>query len=304
MIELARGRLLGWLALAALAAGPRAAAGAPDRPFLIDSAGLRVALASGAGPIVLDARGEREYAGGHIPGAISAPWTLFVEVRIAPGLPGFGGPLPPERLAAAIGRLGVDGTRPVVVYGAPPGSAGAEGRVAWALLAAGQREVGLLDGGVGAWIAAGGQLTRETAPPIPATFALAPPDPGLEISTAALRARLGRVALVDAREPEEYAGSRRSGAARGGHLPGAINVPWRRALAPDGRVKSPAELRDLFEQAGLRPEDEIVTYCSAGVRSAYLALVLRLAGYANARNYTASFDAWAADPALPVEGGR
>ncbi|HVQ75054.1 MAG TPA: rhodanese-like domain-containing protein [Candidatus Binatia bacterium] len=285
-----------------LLATPAAAAG---RPSLIDPSHLREALGSGRPPIVLDARSEREYAGGHIPGAISAPWTAFADFRTRrPGEPGFGGPLPPDRLPLAVGRLGIDGARPVVVYAASPASAGADGRVAWALLVAGQRDVRILDGGIGAWTGAGGALTRDIVTPVPAAFSPARPEPALDVSTAALRGRLGRVKIVDGREPDEYAGSRKSGEARGGHVPGAINLAWSQSLTPDGRVKSSAELRALFEKAGLKPDDEIVTYCTVGVRSAHLAFVLRLAGYGNAKNYPASFNEWAADPALPVETGR
>jgi thiosulfate/3-mercaptopyruvate sulfurtransferase len=294
-----------WLALGVLAGALLATPAAADRPFLIDPSRLREALGRDDGPVVLDARTERQYAGGHIPGAISAPWTALADFRTSkPGKPGFGGPLPPDRLGVALGRLGIDGARPVVVYAASPASGGADGRVAWALLVAGQRDVRILDGGVGAWTAAGGMLTREIVTPTPAAFSPARPDPALDVSTAALRSRLGQVKVVDGREPDEYAGSRKSGEARGGRVPGAINLTWSQSLTPDGRVKAPAELRALFEKAGLHPDDEIVTYCTVGVRSAHLAFVLRLAGYGKAKNYPASFNEWAADPALPVETAR
>lgn len=78
-------------------------------------------------------------------------------------------------------------------------------------------------------------------------------------------------------------------------------IAFETLFAPDNTVKSTSELRRMFEAAGLKPEDDIVTYCTAGIRSAHMALVLRMAGLTKARNYDASFYEWAAMKQLPLE---
>jgi thiosulfate/3-mercaptopyruvate sulfurtransferase len=116
--------------------------------------------------------------------------------------------------------------------------------------------------------------------------------------------------LIDVRSPREYSGELlhmpdypQEGALRGGHIPGAANVPWGQAVAPDGTFKSPDELRALYEgKAGLTPTDEVIAYCRIGERSIRTWFVLTyLLGYPSVRNYDGSWAEWGNLVGAPIE---
>lgn len=113
----------------------------------------------------------------------------------------------------------------------------------------------------------------------------------------------GHVRVLDARGADEFAGTNAMTNTRAGHLPGAVNIPHLDLLEA-GRLKSPAELRRMFEAAGLEPGDRIVTHCQGGGRASLAALALRRAGYRDVQNYYLSFGEWAADESCPIEPGR
>ena len=93
-------------------------------------------------------------------------------------------------------------------------------------------------------------------------------------------------------------------AARGGAIPGAIHLEWKQSLGPDGAFKPAAELRAMFEQAGVTPEREVVPYCQGGYRAAHSYLALRLLGYPRVRNYLGSWKEWGDKTELPIETSR
>jgi thiosulfate/3-mercaptopyruvate sulfurtransferase len=249
---------------------------------------------------VVDARSEKDFNSGHLPGAVSAPWQPFTDMRGKPGEPGWGVLLPKEQLSAKLEALGIDGKSPLVVYAEVPGW-GEDGRFAWMAKMAGIQDVKLLDGGYPAWKRAGGEITTQAPPASPRSFKISALDEGLDATTDWICSRQGRIKIVDSRSKKEFEGAAKYGEARGGHLPGAVLIDFKTLFAPDNRVKSTSELRKMFESAGLRPEDEIVIYCTAGIRSAHMALVMRMVGYAKTRNYDASFYEWAGMKQLPLE---
>ena len=135
---------------------------------------------------------------------------------------------------------------------------------------------------------------------------------------ARIRAFLGEVRehqrrqgpMIDVRSNPEYTGERthmadypQEGTLRGGHIPGARNIPWARAANSDATFKSAADLRAIYEgEAGLRPEQEVVTYCRIGERSSHTWFVLTyLLGYPKVRNYVGSWKEWGDRVDLPIE---
>src|SRR5262249_18282713 len=117
-----------------------------------------------------------------------------------------------------------------------------------------------------------------------------------------LRDYLGQpgTAIIDARSAGEFCGIEVR-AARGGAIPGAVHLEWTRNLKPDGTFKSPAELGEMYEQAGVRPDKEVVAYCQGGYRAAHTYLALRLSGYPRVRNYIGSWKEWGDRTDLPIE---
>jgi thiosulfate/3-mercaptopyruvate sulfurtransferase len=254
------------------------------------------------GVVLLDARPASLYSGGHIPGAVNAEWQSFCSMKGLPGSRGWATLLAPKSLAARIGALGIDGTRPVIVYG-EPGSWGQEGFVALTLRAAGVPGVRVLDGGWPAWRAAGLPVTKEVPKARPVNFALKSFRNDLLATVEHIRERMGSAKLLDVRTIEEYKGARYFSEKRGGHLPGAILLSYNHLIGRDGFLLPDEELKALFGKAGLVPEDEIIVYDTAGVRSAYVTWVLLMLGYGNVKNYDASFHEWAGIPELSVETG-
>jgi thiosulfate/3-mercaptopyruvate sulfurtransferase len=250
--------------------------------------------------MVVDARAEKDYKAGHIPGSINITWQSLSNMEPKQGQVGWGVVLPPDKLAAKIGQYGIDGSKPVVVYNDPAGM-GEEGRVAWMLKIAGLADTRMLYGGWPAWKSSGQEISRELPGLAPVSFKISSPDHSRLATTAYIKSHQKTIKLVDTRSPEEFHGETNHGEKRKGHIPGAIHIHYQDTYSEDGYVKSIPELKAMFAKAGLQPEDDIVTYCTVGIRSGYMAEVLRMCGYEKAKNYNASFSEWCGDPANPVE---
>lgn len=268
-----------------------------DTGLFVDAAWLK---ANRHSVVVVDARSEKDFRKGHIPGAVSAPWQPFTRMDGNPGSPGWGTLRPPEELAGKIGDLGIDGSKPLVVYADTPGW-GEDGRFVWMAIGLGITDVRILDGGIRAWRKIDGEISREAS----GISVCKPRNPewnaDLTATTDWILSRLNQILIVDTRAEREFNGATPYGEARGGHLPGAISIPFKDLFRGDGTIKSQQELKQMFQAAGLTPESEIVTYCTAGIRSAHMALVMRMTGFEKTRNYDASYYEWAARKHLPVE---
>lgn len=302
------GTLLLLIGASALAVSGVAGKGTASRIRIVDAAQAAVNL---PGVVVLDARSAKDFAKGHVPGARHVDWrewtlekpgalhVLFGDSSRWGRVPEAGAALE-KRLRA----LGLSNARPVLVVGAP-GGWGEEGRVAWNLLYWGSHEVWLLDGGFPAWRAdptrpvESGQARKVE----PGDFVL---DVRRErrIETRELKAAAdaGDTPLLDARTPAEFAGETMSGQKRGGHIPGARLVPVKSLYAADGRYVGADELQRLAE-LGPAPKgsrERPITYCTGGVRSALLAVLLEARLGVVAANYDGSLWEWSADPTLPL----
>jgi thiosulfate/3-mercaptopyruvate sulfurtransferase len=248
-------------------------------------------------PLVIDLRAAHAYAGGHLPGAVHLDvWGVsLIDTEPAP-LRAFLWMI--EHLLAT---RGVSNDRTVVLYEEDSGVRVA--RAFWFLEYFGHPDVRVLDGGMRAWRAAGFAPTTEASAPVETTWSGARHDEKLA-TWKDVHARLGRedVAILDTRSDGEYCGTVVR-AARGGAIPGAIHVEWSRNLTQDGRFKPAADLRAMYEAAGVTPDREVVAYCQGGYRAAHSYLALRLLGYPRVRNYLGSWREWGDRTELPIAKG-
>lgn len=256
---------------------------------------LSAAIESDAPPLVLDLRPAEDFATGHVPGAAHIDlWGVsLIDTDPAP-LKAF-----MWMIDHVLNLRGVDASTPVVVYDEQSGMRAA--RAFWFLEYFGHPHVQMLDGGFGAWTTAGMPVSREARPPAKSAWSGTPQESRIA-TWRDVKERLGRsdVAIVDTRSDAEYDGTL-ARAKRGGAIPGAVHLEWKRNLGPDGAFKPAAELRAMYESAGVTPDKEIVTYCQGGYRAAHAYVALRLLGYPRVRNYTGSWKEWGDREELPTE---
>jgi thiosulfate/3-mercaptopyruvate sulfurtransferase len=270
---------------------------------LITAAALRDRLRA-APPTLLDVRWELAtgaqrdaYERAHIPGA------AFVDLdRDLSGEPGPRGrhPLPdPDRFTQSMRAAGVTSERPVVVYDGGDGYAAA--RCWWLLRYFGHESVSVLDGGLTAWSAVGGELASGPESPPPGSFTGRPGGmPVLDANGALELAARG--VLLDARAPERFRGEVEPLDPVAGHIPGAANRPATLNLTDSGAFADPGELRKEFERLGIGHGTEVGAYCGSGVSAAQQVLALELAGI-SAALYAGSWSEWVADRSRPVATG-
>jgi thiosulfate/3-mercaptopyruvate sulfurtransferase len=234
------------------------------------------------------------YLEGHIPGAV------FVDLdRQLAGPPGQRGrhPLPSaERFTAGMRAAGVSGNQPVIVYDESTSMAAA--RAWWLLRYFGHPEVAVLDGGLRAWVAAGGLLQTESPSTKGGDFVARPG--GMPIVEADDVGELAaRGVLIDARAQERFGGLVEPIDPVAGHIPGARSRPTAENLDSDGRFLEPSVLRAAFEALGVQGNLPIAAYCGSGITAAHELLALEVAGSHGAL-YPGSWSEWIADPNRPV----
>lgn len=255
---------------------------------------------SGGGPYAVRSA-HAEYAGAHIPGAAFADIPRELSSAAAP----FPFALPePGEFAAAAGALGIGEGLHVVAYAqdSPMWAT----RLWWLLRYFGFDAVSVLDGGLPAWIAAGGMLSDEPARHPPATFtARARPELlALRADVEAVTRGKDVACLVNALTAAAFRGEGPTSSSRPGRIPGSVNAPWTSLIDPDSfRFAGPAELREAFERAGVLGPEPVIAYCGGGISATVDLFALSLIGREDARLYDGSLTEWSADPALPLELG-
>lgn len=244
------------------------------------------------------------YDVGHIPGAVKIDWVADLNDPVRRDY------LDREAFSRLASSRGISNDTTVIFYGDKDNWWACY--AFWVFKLFRHERAKILNGGRKKWIQEGRPLSRET-PQVPPGRYEAPERDDLPIRAfrdqVLEHVRAGRP-LVDVRSPDEYAGKLlhmpgypQEGAVRGGHIPGAVNIPWSRAVREDGTFKSPEELRAIYEaEAGLRPDEDLVAYCRIGERSSHTWFVLTyLLGYPRVRNYDGSWTEWGNLVDVPIE---
>jgi thiosulfate/3-mercaptopyruvate sulfurtransferase len=243
---------------------------------------------------LLDRSGRDEFSRGHIPGAV------FVDLEAVTGPKDSNArgrhPLPAaDQFEKEMQKAGVSDATRVVAYDDAGGSTAAR---LWFLLRwFGHQAQAVLDGGMQAW---GQPFETAAASRARGSFRSKEPDRARILDFDEVRGLKG-VPLLDARPGERYRGEKEPVDPKAGHIPGAISSPWTENLGPDGRFKSPAELRERF--AALGAEEGAVVYCGSGVNATHDLLAMEVAGLRNGRLYAGSWSDWA-DRDAPVATGK
>jgi len=245
--------------------------------------------------LLIDARGEETAKKGTIQGAMAMAWQSIAKVEDSKaGDEMWGTILEPEELSKKLSNLGIDKDKEIIIFAAAKNGWGDDGRILWELVAAGYDNVKMVDGGYDAMVSAGLPVVKEIATPELADVKIEAIDDTHLINTDALKKEYENVKVVDVRADEEYEGKTLYGEAKGGHLPGAIHIKYTDLFNEEGNLKSNDDLTKIFETSGLSKSDKIVTYCTAGIRSAYMQLILEMCGFENSLNYDESYYRWCA----------
>jgi thiosulfate/3-mercaptopyruvate sulfurtransferase len=242
------------------------------------------------------AAGRRAYKAGHIPGAVF--FDLEGDLSAPKGEHGGRHPLPaPEACARTFGERGIGPGITVVAYD-DDGSFAA--RLWWMLRYLGHDDVAVLDGGIGAWRAAGGPVTTEATQRAPRIFTPRP-RPEMVVDMATVRGRPSATVLLDARGPERYRGEVEPLDRIPGRIPGAVHAWWEESLDADRRWLPPEAQRERFARlVGDRPA---IAACGSGVTACADLLALALAGRWDVPLYAGSYSDWVSYPENPVEKG-
>ena len=243
------------------------------------------------------------YRTGHIPGAHHVDWHMDLNDEVMRDY------VSPEAFAAMCSKRGITRDATVVVYGDNFNWWAAY--ALWVFSLFGHADVRLLDGGRAKWIAEGREVTTDEPVVTPSDYPVVPRD------DATIRAfkedvlqHIGAGPLVDVRSPGEFSGELlhmpdypQEGVQRGGHVPTAQNVPWKRAAEDDGSFKDADALRAIYEgELGMAPGDDVITYCRIGERSSHTWFVLtHLLGFDHVRNYDGSWTEWGNLVRAPIE---
>jgi len=244
------------------------------------------------------------YAAGHIPGAVLFDWRKDMNDQPSRDI------LTKGQLEDLLGRNGISRNTTVVLYGDFNNWFAAF--AFWDLRYYGVENVKLMNGGRKKWLLEDRPLTKDVPTFAKAEYRASGPDERIRIFKEEVRNAIGArgKVLVDVRGPKEFTGEvlappeyPTEHAQRGGHIPGAANIPWAQAVNDaDGTFKTRSQLDELYRSKGVTPDKEVVTYCRIGERSSFTWFVLKyLLGYPNVRNYDGSWTEWGNSIRFPIE---
>ncbi len=243
------------------------------------------------------------YEQGHIAGAVGWNWQSQLQQTVRRDL------VSKEELEALLGNAGIDNNTTVVVYGDNNNWFAAW--AFWQLKYYGHNDVRIMNGGRVKWEADGKPLTTAVPNHGAKSYTAQPGDQGIRAYRDQVLSSVNasNISLVDVRAPAEYSGELlapaalpQEGAQRGGHIPGAANIPWGQAVSEDGTFKSADELKELYGGKGIDGGKETIAYCRIGERSSHTWFVLtQLLGFQNVRNYDGSWTEWGSIVGAPIE---
>ena len=246
--------------------------------------------------ILVDCRGVDKAKKETLEGAIATTWQEIgtcSESYGAAGDEGWGKIPEPSELSEKLGELGMDKNKELILLGYTLNGWGDDARVLWELAAAGYTEVKMVDGGYSAAKEAGVPTQKGASDPEPVEVVIDSIDKTHVMETEELMNNYDAYKIIDVRTEDEYKGAVKYDEAQGGHLPGAVFLPYTDLFRENGSLRSKADVEKMMEDAGISKGDKIVAYCTGGIRSAYMQLVLEMAGYENTWNYDQSFWRWA-----------
>ncbi len=245
------------------------------------------------------------YEQGHIPGAIGWSWKTQLADNVRRDI------LSREAFEQLMRESGIENDDTVVLYGDSNNWFAAW--AFWQMKVYGHDDVRMMDGGRKKWEKEGRELTRASAQPSPSNYQAREADATLRafLPEVQQQASARAVELVDVRSPQEFSGEVLAPPGlpetcqRGGHIPGASNIPWSKAVNDeDGTFRPRDELEEIYRSAGITGQKPIISYCRIGERSSHSWFVLRyLLGYENVKNYDGSWTEWGNLVGAPVETG-
>ena len=245
------------------------------------------------------------YEEGHVPGALGWAWDTQLCDTVQRDI------VPREEFEQLMSRSGIGNDTTIVLYGDNNNWFAAW--AFWQLKIYGHADVRLMNGGRSKWLAEGREVSVEKPSPTRTSYTAKARDRSIRAFLPEVMASVGTIEfeLVDVRSPAEFTGEILSPAGlpetcqRGGHIPGAINIPWGKACADDGTFKTADELRKLYRAAGITGKKPVIAYCRIGERSSHTWFVLKyLLGYDKVTNYDGSWTEWGNMVRFPVDRGR
>jgi len=245
------------------------------------------------------------YDTGHIPGAVKVDWFTTLQHPVRRDF------LTKTEFEALCASLGIANDTTVVFYGDKSNWFAVY--AFWLFEYYGHKDRRVMNGGRARWVAEGRALTTTPLTYPPTSYRASEPAAGIRaFRDDVMRHLEAKKPLVDVRSTKEYTGELlhmpgypQEGAQRGGHIPGAVSIPWSQAVQEDGTFKSPAALRDLYQAQAITPDKDIIAYCRIGERSSHTWFVLKyLLGYPMVRNYDGSWTEWGNLVGAPIEKGE